>query len=90
MKELKDAIIPILLSYGVKRAAFFGSYARGDYDEKSDIDLLFEPPAGMGLSVVDLKRDLEEKLKKKVDLVSFNGINKYLRESILSHQIKLI
>ncbi|MDO8610783.1 MAG: nucleotidyltransferase domain-containing protein, partial [bacterium] len=44
MKQIADQIIPILLKYRVKRASLFGSYARGDFNDKSDIDILFEPP----------------------------------------------
>lgn len=90
MKQISDQIVPILLKYGVKRAALFGSYARGDYDEKSDVDVLFEPPQGMGMGVVSLHRDLEDSLKKKVDLVSYNGISKYLKKYILEGQISIL
>lgn len=55
-----------------------------------DVDILFQPPADMGLEVVSLKRELEKKLEKKVDLVSFNGISKYLKKYILSNQVQLL
>lgn len=90
MKNISIAIIPILQKYQVKKASLFGSYAKGNYDEKSDIDILFEPPENMGLSIVLLHRELENKLKKKVDLVSYNGISKYLKPYILADQISLI
>lgn len=90
MKQISDQIVPILLKYGVKRAALFGSYARGDYDEKSDVDVLFEPPQGMGMGVASLHRDLEDSLKKKVDLVSYNGISKYLKKYILEGQVSIL
>lgn len=90
MKKITDKIIPILLKYKVRKASLFGSYAKGKFDKKSDVDILFQPPEDMGLEVVSLKRDLEKKLKKKVDLISFNGISKYLKKYILSNQIKLI
>lgn len=86
MQEISSAIIPILIKYNVKKASLFGSYAKGSNDEKSDIDILIEPPEEMGLSVVRLKRELEQVLNKKVDLVSFNGINQYLKNSILAGQ----
>ncbi len=86
MQEISNTIIPILIKYNVKKASLFGSYARGNNDEKSDIDILIEPPEEMGLSVVHLKRELERVLNKKVDLVSFNGINRYLKDSILANQ----
>ncbi len=86
MQEISNTIIPILVKYNVKKASLFGSYARGSNDEKSDIDILIEAPEEMGLSVVHLKRELEQVLNKRVDLVSFNGINRYLKDSILANQ----
>lgn len=90
MNHLSKTIIPILLKYQVKKAALFGSYARGDFNEKSDVDILFQPPDDMGIGVVSLKRDLESALEKKVDLVSYDGISKYLKEYILSNQKPLL
>lgn len=90
MDNITRTIKPLLEQYGVKKAALFGSYARGESDEKSDIDLLIEPPEGMGLGFVRLKRDLEELLQKKVDLVSYNGLSPHLKESILQHERRII
>lgn len=90
MQNISDKIIPVLLKYGVKKAALFGSFARGDQDEKSDVDILIEPPDGMGITIVRLKRDLERSLDKKVDLVSYNGISRYLRKYILANQTNLL
>lgn len=86
MQDITNVIVPILTKYHVKKASIFGSYARGTNDEKSDVDLLIQPPEKMGVSVVRLKRELEQVLKKKVDIVSFNGISRYLKDSILSNQ----
>ena len=86
MQKITDMIVPILIRYDVKKASVFGSYARGNNDEKSDIDILIEPPERMGISVVRLKRELEQVLNRKVDLVSFNGISRYLKNSILANQ----
>ena len=90
MKDVTNSIIPVLQKYGVKKASLFGSYARGTADEKSDVDILIEPPEGMGMAVVRLKRDLESSLNKKVDVVSYNGISRYLKKHILAHQIQIL
>jgi len=90
MDTITQKIIPLLEQYGVKKAALFGSYARGDYDDTSDIDILIQPPKGMRLLFVRLKRDLEKSLQKEVDLVSYNGISPYLKESILKHEKRFI
>lgn len=39
MKNIIVNIIPILKKYGVKKAALFGSYAKGDFDDQSDVDI---------------------------------------------------
>lgn len=90
MESLIQKIIPLMQQYGVKKAAFFGSYSRGDYNEKSDIDILIQPPKGMGLKFVRLKRELQDKLKKDVDLLSYNGLSPYLKESILKSEKRFI
>lgn len=56
----------------VKKLYLFGSYARGDANEKSDIDLAFSLKEGTRISYFGLAKylvGLEEKLNKKIDLV---------------------
>jgi len=68
----------------------FGSYARGTQDKKSDVDILIDPPAGMGIKIVRLQRDLESTLQKKVDVVSYNGISRHMKKNILSDQVSIL
>jgi predicted nucleotidyltransferase len=86
--QFTSQIVPILKRYSVPKAAYFGSFVDGRYVAgKSDIDILVEPPKGMSLlGFVGLKQDIEDALGVGVDLVSYNGISKYLKESILSHE----
>lgn len=83
-----DRIIPILKRYRVPKAAFFGSLVSGTFQEhESDVDILVLPPKGMSLlDFVALKQDIEDSIGKTVDLVSYNGINRHLKESILSQE----
>ena len=69
LQEIKRKISPVLSKYGVKRAAVFGSTARGEDTVKSDIDLLVKVgqlPFGIW-GFVGLKQDLEKALGKKVE-----------------------
>ena len=67
----------ILRNYPVKRAALFGSAARGDMNENSDVDILVEfLPDTRGLVFFGLRIDLEEALGRPVDLVTFNALTK--------------
>lgn len=58
--------------------AVFGSYARNEQKENSDIDILVDCSGDIGSNFISLADELENILNNKVDLVSKNGIkNKY-------------
>jgi len=57
-------------SYPIRRLALFGSWARGDAWEDSDVDVLVEVDPSIGLGFVDLGEQLERALGRRVDLVS--------------------
>jgi uncharacterized protein len=64
----------------VTKAALFGSYARGDNTKESDIDILVDLPRGKSLfDLAGLQIDLEEKLQKKVDVVTYRSICSHLK-----------
>lgn len=85
--EIKRKISPILGKYGVARAALFGSIVRGTATEKSDIDLLVKLPNNASLlDLAGLKIELEEKLGKKVDVLTYNSLHPLLRDRILKSQ----
>jgi len=93
LKGLDEIILKIkkiLKKYNVKRAGIFGSYAKGEQKRYSDIDILIEPPKNMGFGFAGLEIDLSEKLNKKVDLVSYNGLSPFLKEKILKQEVKII
>lgn len=67
--------------YPIKSFEIFGSYARGDQTEVSDLDILVEFNDKIGIRFIDLAEELEQKTGMKVDLVSRNAVKKgYLRE----------
>jgi len=81
--EIKFKTTPILLRYGVKSAAIFGSVARGEDRSDSDVDMLISMNRPIGVyEFVGLKFDLEEALDRTVDLVSERAINKYIKPYI--------
>jgi predicted nucleotidyltransferase len=87
MDDVKKKIIPIIQKYGVKKAAFFGSYARSEAGEDSDVDILIENPGISLFKILGLKVSLEEGLGKKVDLVIYSALHLYLRDRILADQV---
>ena|SRR5665647_491083 len=65
----------------VLKAYLFGSYVRGMADNKRDIDILVDLDYSqkIGLQFIQMKLDLEKLLNNKVDLVSSNGMSKYIK-----------
>ena len=93
LNQLKRKIIPILKHNEVIKAGIFGSYARGEQKKNSDIDILIKVKSGKKFSLFDLvglQIELEERLGKKVDLLTYNGISPYLKKYILEDEIKII
>ena len=88
--KIKPKIIKILKKNHIKRAGIFGSYARGENKKNSDIDILIKPAKKMGFRFAGLEIELTKALKKKVDLVSYNGISPHLKDKILSQEIRII
>ena len=68
----------------VLKAYLFGSYVRGEADNQSDIDILVDLDYSqkIGLQFIQMKLDLEKLLNNKVDLVSSNGLSKYIKPII--------
>jgi predicted nucleotidyltransferase len=62
----------------------FGSYSRNDADENSDIDILVEldHTNSIGLKFFTYGDELQNLLKKKVDIVSYEGLSKYVKPFI--------
>ncbi|MEI7961797.1 MAG: nucleotidyltransferase family protein [archaeon] len=91
VEELKKKIIPILKKNGVIKAGIFGSYVRGNSNKKSDVDLLVEFKKKPGLfDFIGIKIELEEKIGKKVDLLTYDSIYPMLRERILTEEVRII
>lgn len=91
LNQIKQLIIPVLKNAGVKKSAVFGSYARGDFNPESDIDLLVELPEGNSLlDLVRLERKLKMVLDKEVDLLTFNSIHPLIKDRVFSEQYQIL
>ena len=90
IEKIKPLIIKILRKNKIKKAGVFGSYARGDAKKDSDIDIIIEPAKNMGFKFVGLEIELSNKLKRKVDLVSYNGLSPHLKDKILSQVVRIV
>ena len=79
-KTLTDHRSQLLDKYPIKSIAIFGSYARNEQTDNSDIDIMVEFNDKIGIKFIDLADELEDYIGIKVDLVSKNGIkDKYFQ-----------
>jgi hypothetical protein len=80
-------------TYGVEEIGVFGSFARGDNDANSDVDIAIEinhEKATVGFfEFARMERFLEELLGRKVDLVTKRSIKPYIKERVLSQMIMI-
>jgi uncharacterized protein len=92
IQEIKRKAVPLLKKYGVVKAGIFGSYARGEQNKKSDVDMLIQVRRKKFslFDLIDLEEELKKKLGKEVDLLTYNGINHLLRDRILEEEIRII
>ena len=87
IQSIRQKTIPLFQQYRVRKAALFGSIARGEDHSGSDVDILVEMPEASGLfDFLALQSDLEELLSRSVDLVEYNGIKERLKQYILQDQ----
>ena len=79
----KERLVEFCRNHGIRRAALFGSLARGEGRADSDIDLLvtFAKPKSL-LTVVRLERELAAELGRRVDLLTEESISPFIRSRI--------
>ena len=82
-KKIRESIIAILSRYDAERIAIFGSYARGDARNNSDIDILvrFARPKSL-VQIVQIEDEIRKSIHMKVDLVTENAVSPYLAGTI--------
>ena len=89
--HFKKIILDILKNHEVKRASLFGSIVRGEITYDSDIDILIEFKGKKSLlDLAGLKIELEEKLKRKVDVLTYDSLHPLLKEHILAEQVEIL
>ncbi len=91
IQKKRQEIIDIAAQHGAYNIRIFGSVARGEETENSDIDLLIDYhldkitpwfPSG-------LMQDLQSILGRKVDIVTVNGLKERIKEKVLAEAVKL-
>ena len=74
MGDIRRIVAALGAQYGAERIYLFGSYARGDANENSDIDLRIDRGRIRGWALGGLLVDLENSLNKKVDLLTTGSL----------------
>jgi predicted nucleotidyltransferase len=79
LETLRSNLGKLAVSYSVKSIGVFGSVARGDHNDKSDVDILVELGEPTLDHYMDLKYHLEEILQRPVDLVLADTVKPRLK-----------
>jgi predicted nucleotidyltransferase len=86
----RDEVLRTARKYGVRNVRVFGSVARGDADENSDIDLLVDLEPGRSLlDLGGLLMELQELLDRRVDIVTERGLRDRIRQHVLREAVPL-
>ena len=90
-ESLKQTIWAVLKKQPIQRAAVFGSFARGEEQANSDIDLLIEYSTRHTLfDILRLENELSQATSRKVDIVEYASIKPTIKERILSQAITIL
>lgn len=73
--EIAERVKPVAKQYGISKVYLFGSYARGEATEESDIDLLVDTQNIHGFKLGGLFVDLEDALEKEIDLITLSQLS---------------
>jgi predicted nucleotidyltransferase len=88
--EIREIVSEVAKEYGVEKVSLFGSYARGDQDENSDIDLVIKKGKIKGFfQFFGFKHKLEERLGKHVDILTCNSLEQSLIKDALLDEVVL-
>jgi uncharacterized protein len=87
---LREEILNIAAKYGAYNLRVFGSVARGEAREDSDVDFLVEMEDGRNLlDRIGLKQDLEELLQREVDVAKPSNLHELIRDKVLQEAVIL-
>ncbi len=87
--EIRRKVVPIAKKYGVKKLSLFGSYARGEADDQSDVDFLIERGKIVGIEYFGFVYDLEDELSCHVDVVTTGISDKEFLADIQKDEVLL-
>ena len=87
--QIKSVVSDCAARYGAERVFLFGSYARGEMTEESDIDLRLDKGSIRGLQLAGMLCDLEDAFGKHVDLLTTGALDDLFLQTIAGEEIML-
>lgn len=88
IEQIRQITRPIAASYGIRSMRLFGSYARGEATESSDVDILVDRgDIRSGFVLGGLYSDLRDGLKKELDMVTLQGADEDFLSSIRRDEV---
>jgi predicted nucleotidyltransferase len=91
LNDIQALAIPLFDRFNIRKAAVFGSFARNENTQQSDIDLLVDFMGSYDLlDLVGLKQELEAILNRKVDLLTFKSLLDEEFDKTILKEAKLI
>ena len=89
ISDIQPIVAELAQKYGAQRVYLFGSYARGDMDEASDVDLRIDKGRIRGLELASLLLDLEAALGMSVDLIPSGSLDSDFLAAIRDDEVLL-
>ena len=90
IEYIRDVLTPIAKKYQIKRVYLFGSYARGDYNKNSDVDLRIDKGNLKGMfALCGFYTDVSEALRLEVDVVTTGSLEEAFLERLRDEEVLL-
>lgn len=90
IEEIRKIAVPVAKQYGVEKVALFGSYAKGEQRETSDIDLIIKKGDLSGyFAFCGFVNTLEERLGTHVDVLTYSALEKSLIKDSVKNEVVL-
>jgi predicted nucleotidyltransferase len=89
LREHREEILAIGRRVGVSNIRVFGSVARGEADDQSDLDLLVDVAPGVGLEIVDFALGVQDLMQVFTEIVTVSGLKQRIRGRVLAEAVPL-
>lgn len=87
INEISGIVSPIAARYGAERVFLFGSFARGDVTDSSDVDLRIDKGKIRGTQIAGLLLELEQALGREVDLIPTTSLDRKFLNAIQKDEV---